>query len=123
VPSGITSAEVLVVGGGGGGNRGVCNVNYGAGGGGGGVSLGTRSLTPGTSVTVTVGAGGAAALVNCNGALLSNNALGYTPDSGTNGGSSTFDTVTVNGGVAPDRTSDGWCQWKRNSGRHDWFIW
>ena len=105
VPEGVTSAEVLVVGGGGGGNRGVCGVNYGAGAGGGGVSLSTRSLTPGNSISIIVGAGGAAALINCNGTRISDNAAGFTPDSGTNGGSSTFDTVSVNGGVAPDRAS------------------
>ena len=105
VPAGVTSAEVLIVAGGGGGNRGVCSVNYGAGGGGGGVSLGTRSLTPGDLIPVTVGAGGSAALINCGGTRLSDNAAGFTPDSGTDGGSSSFGAFSASGGVAPLRTS------------------
>jgi len=105
VPTGVTSAEVLVVAGGGGGNRGVCGVNYGAGGGGGGVSLTTESLTPAAAVAISVGAGGSAALINCNGTRLSDNATGFTPDSGTNGGNSSFGSVSVTGGVAPLRTS------------------
>jgi hypothetical protein len=83
----------------------VCGVNYGAGGGGGGVSLTTESLTAASSVTISVGTGGLAALINCNGARLSDNAPGYTPDSGTNGGNSSFGSVSVTGGVAPLRTS------------------
>ena len=105
VPTGVTSAEVLVVAGGGGGNRGVCSVNFGAGGGGGGVSLTTESLTPGAPVAISVGAAGSAALINCNGARLSDNATGFTADSGTNGGNSSFGSVSVTGGVAPVRTS------------------
>jgi len=105
VPTGVTSAEVLVVAGGGGGNRGVCSVNYGAGGGGGGVSLTTESLTPAAAVAISVGAGGSAALINCDGIRLSDNATGFTPDSGTNGGNSIFGSITATGGVAPLRTS------------------
>ena len=50
-PAGVTSVSYLVVAGGGGG------INYG-GGGGGGVVTGTLAVTPLTSYTVTVGAGG-----------------------------------------------------------------
>ena len=53
VPAGITTVEYLIVGGGGGGGR------YGGGGGGGGVLEGTSSVTPLSSVTITVGTGGA----------------------------------------------------------------
>ncbi len=55
VPSGVTKCKVTVVGGGGGGD------NDGGGGGGGGTAIKIVSgLTPGSGITVTVGAGGAA---------------------------------------------------------------
>ena len=63
VPTGITSAEVTIVGAGGGGG-GSTEVGYGGGGGGGGSGgLIERSitLTPGEVVSITVGAGGAGA--------------------------------------------------------------
>lgn len=57
VPAGVTTCKVTVVGGGGGGGA---NGNYaGSGGGGGGTAIKIiTGLTPGTSITVTVGAGG-----------------------------------------------------------------
>lgn len=53
VPNGVTSIDLEVVGGGGGGN-----INGYGGGGGGGYSSGTFSVTPGTVISVTIGAGG-----------------------------------------------------------------
>lgn len=58
VPSGVTSATVYVWGGGGGG--GAAATYGGGGGGGGGFSSGTTPTTPGETITVTIGAGGAA---------------------------------------------------------------
>ena len=57
VPAGVTSVEYLVVAGGGSGGS-----SYGTAGGGGagGVRTGTLSVIPGSSHTITVGAGGAA---------------------------------------------------------------
>jgi hypothetical protein len=56
VPSGVTEVEYLVVAGGGGGG-----IPYGGGGGAGGLLSGTEyPVSPGTTVTVSVGAGGAA---------------------------------------------------------------
>lgn len=76
----LTSVDVLVVGGGGGG--GVC---YGGGGGGGGVVYSTNFVvTPGTAITVTVGAGGTNQ-VNTSG-------------NGGPGGNSVFGTLTAIGG-------------------------
>ena len=99
VPESVTSAEVLVVGGGGGGNRGVCAANYGAGAGGGGVYSGTRSsLIPGAKIVVKVGAGGKKAVSNCV-------FHGATGTSGESGQTSSFDVVSVNGGLAPVYTS------------------
>jgi PKD repeat protein len=87
VPAGITTVQYLVVGGGGGGGR------YGGGGGGGGVLTGTTSVTPGTSVTVTVGSGGPAG----------NSTGGGNTGEGSNGVSSSFAptgfaTITAIGG-------------------------
>ena len=77
VPTGVLTAEVFVVGGGGAGGT-----TYGGGGGGGGVVHHTSySLTPGNSVTVTVGNGGA------GGSGVPNN-----------GGDSVFDTLIAKGG-------------------------
>jgi len=78
-PTGLTSLEVLVVGGGGAGGK-----QSGGGGGGGGVVHQTsRSVTPDSSYTVTVGAGG-----------------GYPASGfhGESGGNSVFDTITAVGG-------------------------
>lgn len=74
VPSGVYSAEFLVVGAGGGGGAVTVSTaaNYGVGGGGGGgsVKYATLPTTPGTSYTITVGAKG----------------VGATGAAGTNGG-------------------------------------
>jgi len=81
-PSGVYSAEFLVVGAGGGGGAVTLSsaLNYGVGGGGGGgaVKKVNLSVTPGTSYTVTVGAKG----------------VGATGAAGTNGG---FSEVVLSG--------------------------
>ena len=61
VPTGVTSLSCVVVGGGGG-STGCSGASQysGAGGGGGGLAYGTFSVTPGSTVTVQVGAGGTA---------------------------------------------------------------
>ena len=79
-PAGVTSVNYLVVGGGGGGGDGVPTRTTGAGGGAGGMLTGTLSVTPLTSYTVTVGAGGNP---------------GTSP---TNGGNSVFSSITSLGG-------------------------
>lgn len=79
-PTGVTQVEVLVVGGGGGGGG-----NKAGGGGGGGVIYNSAyTVTPGSSYTVTVGAGGAGANGSTN--------------AGSTGGSSVFDALTATGG-------------------------
>ena len=77
-PAGVTSVEYLVVGGGGGGGGVV-----GGGGGAGDFKTGTLSVTPGSSYTVTVGAGGSGGVGNGN---------------GSDGSSSVFSTITSTGG-------------------------
>ena len=90
------SASYLIVAGGGGGGW-----NYAAGGGAGGLLAGTASLTPGTTYSVSVGAGGAGGTSGTNGGLQggSSSAFGMTaigggggegaviPGTGTTGGS------------------------------------
>jgi len=82
-PAGVTSVDVLVVAGGGGGGG-----NLGGGGGAGGVVYQlAKAVTPGSSYTVTVGAGGQ------NTASGTQNGV-----RGINGGNSVFDNITANGG-------------------------
>lgn len=77
-PTGVTSVEVLVVAGGGGGGGGVTSSAGGGGGGAGGLIYNSSySVTPSSSYTVTVGAGGAA---------------------NTAGSNSVFDTLTATAG-------------------------
>ena len=83
-PSGVTSVQVLVVGGGGGGGW-----HAGGGGGAGGLNdSASYAVTPGTSYTVTVGAGG----------LGSVNHGSPNCDPPTSGGNSAFDTLSAAGG-------------------------
>ncbi|MFL5752085.1 MAG: glycine-rich domain-containing protein, partial [Bacteroidia bacterium] len=83
VPCGVTSIAVQCWGGGGAGGGQTNNVsNAGAGGGAGGYSSTTLAVTPGTTLSYTVGAAGAGSTGN-----------------GTNGGATTFSTVVANGGT------------------------
>lgn len=94
IPTGITRVKVTVVGGGGGGARGVISTNgtSASGGAGGGTAIKWLSgLTPGNTLSVTVGGGGAGRT--------------STTGSGTAGGNSsvasgtqTISTITGNGG-------------------------
>lgn len=94
VPNGVTSAKVTVTGAGGGSSG--CNPasHVGASGGGGGTALGVVALTPGTSMTITVGTAGAGAAAlstaasgtaSSFGALIGNGGQGAGA-SGVNGG-------------------------------------
>lgn len=93
VPAGVTNIMVTVVGGGGGGSWGwgdACVPYYGGGGGVGGVAGGYLSVTPGSTFTVTVGAGGA----------------GSNTGNGSAGGTSSFGSAfTATGGGAGTRAS------------------
>lgn len=80
-PQGVTSVAVLVVAGGGGGGSGT----GGGGGGAGGVIYNSSySVTPGSSYSIAIGAGGQGSINNSTQA--------------TNGGNSVFDTLTAIGG-------------------------
>ena len=83
VPTGIQRVDVLVVAGGGGGGQDV----GGGGGGGGVVEAFDYPVSPGSSVPVTVGAGGRGASQG-----------GHPSSNGENGGNSTFGSLTALGG-------------------------
>ena len=86
VPAGVTSINYLVVAGGGGGagSYGGLVANGGGGGGGGGVVYGTLAVTPGQTISYSVGAGGSGSV---NGSSAA-----------SNGSNSTFSTFTAIGG-------------------------
>jgi uncharacterized repeat protein (TIGR02543 family) len=95
VPTGVTAAEALVVGGGGAGSAGIGNYYWPAGGGGGGVTSNSSfSTTPGQSIAINVGAGGAELGVN-----------GVAGGTEINDGTySNFGTLTAGGGKTPTNT-------------------
>jgi hypothetical protein len=96
IPSGITAVKVTVVGGGGGSGNAAntCELGTGSAGGGGGSAIKfLTSLTPGNTLTVTIGAGGTAGPSNAN------------PQSGGTGGTSSvasgtqsISTISATGG-------------------------
>jgi uncharacterized repeat protein (TIGR02543 family) len=95
VPTGVTAAEVLVVGGGGAGSAGIGNYYWPAGGGGGGVTSNSSfSTTPGQSIAINVGSGGAELGVS-----------GVAGGTAINDGTySNFGTMTAGGGKTPTNT-------------------
>lgn len=87
VPCGVTSLQVECWGGGGGGaGDGVAGNDGSGGGGGGGYVISTISVTPGTTIPYTIGAGGTAG-ANSN-----------PGGNGGAGGNTTFSSITANGG-------------------------
>ncbi len=93
-PLTTTSVEYLIVGGGGGGGGGY-DTGAGGGGGGGMVLVGTLSVVPGTSYTITVGAGGAASTNSYPTVQETDGGIGET---------SVFDIVTALGGNGGNRS-------------------
>ena len=96
IPSGVTAIKATVVGGGGGSGgipgMGACNVSAGGGGGSGGMAYQYFSgLTPGNTITVTVGAGGTAGNSNGGGG-------GSGGTSSLTSGTQTISTLSANGG-------------------------
>jgi hypothetical protein len=99
VPAGVTAVNIIVVGGGGGGGGGSTDSQYPGGGGGGGgqvYSANNISVTPGSGISIVVGAGGA---------------LGATNTAGVSGASSSFNStlsaVGGGGGLAGGSTTKG----------------
>jgi len=91
VPSGITSVDVLVVAGGASGGQ-----QHGGGGGAGGlIFMPGYPVTPGGTVSVTVGCGG---VHSCGTGYVPGSGGGVTGSVGTNGQDSVFGTLTAKGG-------------------------
>jgi hypothetical protein len=90
-PAGVTSIELLAVAGGGGGGSDLA----GGGGAGGLIYNSAFAVTPGTTYTVTVGAGG-----------LGGQAVRQSTSVGTNGSNSVFNNLITNGTFVTDTT--GW---------------
>jgi hypothetical protein len=96
IPTGVTALKVTVIGGGGGGHRG-----YDVGGGGGGTSTKWYTgLTPGNTITVTVGAGGATQNSGNN-----NGVNGGTTS--ISSGSQSISGISATGGLSGGNTSSG----------------
>lgn len=85
VPAGVTKVKASLIGGGGGGAKRGGNPSSACSGGGGAFVIKWINVTPGTSMTVTIGAGGAMAAAN--------------NQDGSNGGNTAFGGVTANGGT------------------------
>jgi hypothetical protein len=99
VPAGVTSVEVLTVGGGGSGGS-IGTLEGGGGGGAGGYVHTTLSVTPGAVIPIVVGAGGAASGLNVQGAdgvssSFNSTAIAY----GGGGGGGDVATVVSGGGL------------------------
>lgn len=103
VPAGITKAKVTVIGGGGGGGGTNGEPLRGGGGGGGGGSIRlVTGLTPGTSVTVTVGAGGTAANDTAGGTGGTSSFGAFCSATGGAGGARRISGSTTNGTGVPN---------------------
>jgi hypothetical protein len=91
VLNGVSAIDYLLVGGGGGGGGSVQGSFAGGGGGGGGAADGSMSsLSAGTGLNLSVGAGGAAGVNSASAAV--------NPGNGANGGDSSLLTILVGGG-------------------------
>ena len=93
-PAGVNQIELFLVGGGGGGGGCDTGNHRGGGGGGGGVLSQTITVTPGTSYTVTIGAGGAAGTAS-------------STSPGSNGSASTFGSLVTSYGGGGGISSAG----------------
>jgi hypothetical protein len=112
-PTGVTAVNYIVAAGGGGGGSGINatsngNYNFCSGGGAGGeVTRGTLSVTPGTSYTVTVGAGGDAALISGTGTSAVIGAFAAAGGYSAFAPSFTLKNAITNGAMELS-TNDGW---------------
>lgn len=98
VPSGITSIKVTVLGGGGGGGTASVNGTCGDGGGAGGMAIKfITGLTPGSTVAVTVGAGGSSSVTGGTSSFG-----GYCSATGGSGGA-----ANRSPNITPSRTAGG----------------
>lgn len=99
IPSGVTAVKVTIVGAGGGGQSSGC-IGIGSGGGAGGAAIKyLSSLTPGNTISVTVGTGGASAPYPSTG--------GTGGSSSIASGTQTITTVTASGGTGGTTSGGG----------------
>ncbi len=104
VPAGVTKIKAIVTGGGGGGAgctpAGGNNYQSAAGGGAGGTAIGVYTVTPGTNITITVGAAGTAgAAANGNGGTGGTSSFGaFATAAGGTGGAWATNVVSAGGG-------------------------
>lgn len=97
VPGGVSQVYITLLGGGGGG-RGNAGAGAGYGGGGGGLLINYPvTVTPGGTVTVTIGAGGAGGVGNADGSDGGDTSFGSVVAPGGNGG--TLSSGTGGGGI------------------------
>lgn len=101
-PTGVTRVRVWCIGGGGGGGSNTSCLASPQSGGAGGVAIGVYTVTPGTTYTVTVGAGGAGQTTNGNGSSGGTSSFGPAGSpvisaTGGAGGSSNSITNTAQG--------------------------
>lgn len=108
VPAGVASAQVILVGAGGGGGGGSRDT-AGGGGGGGAVVVKNLTVTPGTTYTVTIGAGGQGG----QGAITSASDVANTLP-GANGGATSFGTITIANLLVNAFFEYGATQWDAN---------
>ncbi len=111
VPSGITAVKVTVLGGGGGGGSArtpTCGVSRGGGGGGGGLAIKfVTGLTPGGTVSVTVGGGGAGGTPNNAGSTGGTSSFGaYCSATGGGGGGNGFNGTGSVGALGSGSSGD-----------------
>lgn len=95
VPAGVTTVWVTMTGGGGSGSNATGGSGWAAAGGGAGAYVIKQAVnvTPGASITVTIGAGGSG--------------VDNTVNTGNNGGATSFGSVSVSGGEGGPRGSSG----------------
>jgi hypothetical protein len=105
VPNGVTTVRATVVGGGGGGG-GSDGTYAAAGGGAGGFASGTFTVTPGSSISVTVGAGGAGGAASAAGGAGGTSSFGAFC-SATGGAGGLFGNTTATHGGAGGSGSGG----------------
>jgi hypothetical protein len=107
VPAGVSSVRALVVAGGGAGGGGWTANYFGNGGGGGEVIDTTLSVNSGSSVSIKVGAGGAATSYDTNSTSVNNGDTSFFGTTTARAGTSTFDKTSRVGGTSGSLKAGG----------------
>ncbi len=107
VPTGVASVRTLVVAGGGAGGGGWTTKYFGNGGGGGEVIDTTLSVNSGSSISIKVGAGGAATSYDTNSTSVNNGDTSFFGTTTARAGTSTFDKTSRVGGTSGSLKAGG----------------